>query len=330
MPYSKSSPLPPPPGSGLFCSGSGGSRRLSPGLMPIARKGASGRPCCSRDQRIRRNPVTLVTLTNSLSVLSCLTNKQQVAMVRRQTAKEKRDDGTSEQTKGQPAARRAMNTLPIVSPLARLSGPERGDQAFRHADKLRAGAFGSDALKADTGAFKQQRQCIGKKLCLADAGIPTQADQTVALSLLEFLDYPTGRMVGLAQLDGGVGHVATAAVHHQAIGCHPDPGVQLRKLVARMLGLELLPHRVGAACGRPQALDDQIVLRLEMTVERHLVGTGGLSDRVDTDALDAMLVEHIPCRLQDAIPGADALRSAVFHQNLLGFRGFRKIPRYTS
>ncbi|CAH2401696.1 conserved hypothetical protein [Mesorhizobium escarrei] len=294
-------------------------------MMPTAHlpaKVRSGSACCSCDQRILPNPVTLVTLSISLSVLSCLTNKQQVAMVRRQTAKEKRDDGT--------AARRAMNTLPIVSPLARLSGLERGDQAFRHANELRAGAFGADALQADTGAFKQQRQCIGKKLCLADAGIPTQADETVALSLLEFLDYPTGRMVGLAQLDGGVGHVATAAVHHQAIGCHPDPGVQLRKLVARMLGLELLPHRIGAACGRPQALDDQIVLRLEMTVERHLVGTGGLSDRVDTDALDAMLVEHIPCRLQDAIPGADALRSAVFHQNLLGFRGFRKIPRYTS
>src|SRR5688500_7512714 len=98
-----------------------------------------------------------------------------------------------------------MNTPPIVSPLARLSGPERGDQAFRHADKLRAGAFGSDALQADAGALEQQRQCIGEKLCLADAGIPTQADEAVALSLLEFLDYPTGRMVGLAQLDGGVG-----------------------------------------------------------------------------------------------------------------------------
>ncbi|SJM29480.1 hypothetical protein BQ8482_111410 [Mesorhizobium delmotii] len=247
-------------------------------------------------------------------------------MVRRRTAKEKRDDGTSERTKEHSAARLAMNTLPIVSPLARLSGPERADQTFRHADKLRAGAFGSDALKADPGAFKQQRQCIGEQLRLADAGIPAQADQTVALGLLEFLDHPTGRMVGLAQFDGGVRHVATAAVHHQAVGCHPNPGVQLRKLVARVLGLELLPHRVGAACGRPQALDDQIVLGLEMTVERHLVGTCGLSDRVDADALDAMLVEHIPCRLQDAIPGADAFRSAVFHQNLLGFRDFPKNP----
>ena len=43
-----------------------------------------------------------------------------------------------------------------------------------------------------------------------------------------------------------------------------------------------------------QTLNDQVVLRAEVTVERHLVGAGRLGDRIDANASDSVFVEQVP------------------------------------
>jgi hypothetical protein len=39
--------------------------------------------------------------------------------------------------------------------------------------------------------------------------------------------------------------------------------------------------------------DDKLVLRFEMPIQRHLVGAGGLGNRIDADAAKSMAMEQI-------------------------------------
>jgi len=49
-----------------------------------------------------------------------------------------------------------------------------------------------------------------------------------------------------------------------------------------------------------QALDDQLVLRFEVAIKCCLVGFGGLGDRIDADRMNAMPVEQLARRPQNA------------------------------
>jgi hypothetical protein len=43
----------------------------------------------------------------------------------------------------------------------------------------------------------------------------------------------------------------------------------------------------------------QLILRLEVAIEGHLVGSGGFSDGLDADATNSLPVEEITCRNQN-------------------------------
>ena len=49
-----------------------------------------------------------------------------------------------------------------------------------------------------------------------------------------------------------------------------------------------------------EALAGQVVLRSEVAIQRHLVGIGGLGNRVDTNALDALLAKQLDGAGHDA------------------------------
>jgi hypothetical protein len=123
-------------------------------------------------------------------------------------------------------------------------------------------------------------------------------------------------MVGLGQFDGRVREVATPIVVEHAFGAALDPGMQLRKRVAWVGRLDFRPPALGLDRRIAQTLNDEIVLRTEVTVKGHLVGARRFGDRIDADAANPMFMEKIPGGPHDPLARTKPLRDAVFrHQN---------------
>jgi hypothetical protein len=51
----------------------------------------------------------------------------------------------------------------------------------------------------------------------------------------------------------------------------------------------------------PQVFGNQLVLRVEVAIERHLVGAGGLGDRLHADRPDAEPVKQVRRGVEDAL-----------------------------
>jgi hypothetical protein len=66
--------------------------------------------------------------------------------------------------------------------------------------------------------------------------------------------------------------------------------------VAGMIAFDIAPHFVDFDGDATQISEDQIVFRIEVPIERHLIGAGGLGDRFDADTPDAMTMEQVPGR----------------------------------
>src|SRR5271154_7516072 len=108
-------------------------------------------------------------------------------------------------------------------------------------------------------------------------------------------------MVGFRQFDRRIREVAAPLVVEYKFGAASDPGVQLRQGIARVFRFDSGPPSSAFERHVAQTLNDQVVLRAEVTVERHLVGAGRLSDRIDADASDTVLVEQVPGGASDPI-----------------------------
>ena len=70
-----------------------------------------------------------------------------------------------------------------------------------------------------------------------------------------------------------------------------------------MFARDVLPHFIDFGHDTAQIGDDKVVLRIEMPVERHLVGAGRLGDGIDADAAKAVAMEQIARRGEDAFAG---------------------------
>ena len=100
-------------------------------------------------------------------------------------------------------------------------------------------------------------------------------------------------MARLGELDRGVRQITAALVTGDEIRRLSDIAVKLADRIAGTRGFDLRPYLVGLSTLVVEILEDQIVFRAEMAVERHLVGAGRLRDRFDPDAADAMAVKEI-------------------------------------
>ena len=156
-----------------------------------------------------------------------------------------------------------------------------------------AGAIGAGALAADAGAFEKEDERIGHQVGVGDAGCATEAGKAVAVRRLEALDETAGGMFGLGEFDRRIGERAAASVDEDAAAALLHPAVQLRERVAGIARGERLPHGFDFVGDFLQAGDDEIVLRAEMPIERHLVAAGGFGDRLDADGAQAMPVEQV-------------------------------------
>ncbi len=87
-----------------------------------------------------------------------------------------------------------------------------------------------------------------------------------------------------------------------------QPGEELALGVAGMRCRDRVPGDVEFGGEAPQAFDDERVLRSEVAVERHLVGVGGLGNGVDADRVDAVAIEQLARRGEDALAWRRLLR----------------------
>src|SRR5207253_6464544 len=146
------------------------------------------------------------------------------------------------------------------------------NKSFADRDEAPAGAFDADALATDTGAFEQQPQAVGEQIGFDDPGLAAKLRQSITLFDLEFFNKVPRRMIAFSKFDCCVGDIAAAAVVARAFGAATDPGMKLCQRVTGMVGFKSVPDLVCLLGGIAKAGNHQIVLRAEVTIQRHLVG----------------------------------------------------------
>jgi hypothetical protein len=125
------------------------------------------------------------------------------------------------------------------------------------------------------------------------------------------------RMIAFGELDRYIGHVAAAAIVANAFGTKTNPGMELRKRVAGIVLLESVPDRISLASHVAQTGDDQIILRAEVTIERHFVGVCGLRDGVDADSSDPVFAKEISRGADDSLSRFQRDHTALHHGSIL-------------
>ena len=170
---------------------------------------------------------------------------------------------------------------------------EGRDHGFGGADELGARPLGADALAADARALEQQRQRIGQQFGLRRCRPPRRGRRGGRDGPI--LHSSMSRRAGWSASVSSTAALARCSLARRR-GRSRRPAAPRRAAgprVARMTAPRAPPQRLGVGGHRLQALDDQVVLRAEMPVERHLVGAGRLGDGLDPDAADAVLVEQV-------------------------------------
>jgi hypothetical protein len=187
--------------------------------------------------------------------------------------------------------------------LSRLPFARKGcDHSFANRDETCGRPFNAGTLAADAGAFEQKRQGIRKQICFCDSGALTKFRQAIALVSLKLFNDMPRRMIAFGKLNRGICEIATAAIVENALGTNANPRAKLSQRIIRIFAIELDPNLVDLAGDVTQARDNQIILRAEVAVERHLVGAGCLRDRVNADPPDPVLTEEVTGRTDDAFP----------------------------
>src|SRR6476660_559927 len=129
------------------------------------------------------------------------------------------------------------------------------------------------------------------------------------LPLLVILDDGSRRM-GWRQFHRGIGEGASAfaAIRQHFLDVR-DPKVELLLGIIRVFSGDAGPYSLALASELAHVSRDQLILRPEMTIERHLVGERRFRDGLDTDWMDSISIEKIAGDQQD--PFARWLRTEI-------------------
>ncbi len=157
------------------------------------------------------------------------------------------------------------------------------------------------ALLVEPRTFDQKQQRVAKQLGVCDTCLAAKLQYMITLCILELLDNGPGRMILVSELDGGAYQFAIAVVSTEMIGDPADPIPELRQTVAGVRFLEFPPVSIHLHSRPPEALDDEVVLRAEMAIKRHLVAVGSVDDGIDANAPDTMLAEQSAGSIDNAI-----------------------------
>src|SRR3984893_7774367 len=109
-------------------------------------------------------------------------------------------------------------------------------------------------------------------------------------------------MVLVRQLDRSVGECTAAlGLVLLEVADMAQPSYELAFRIARMGSGDRIPGNVEFPREFAETCGDQHILRREVAIERHLVGTGRLGDGVDADGMDATAIEQLAGGREDAL-----------------------------
>ena len=104
--------------------------------------------------------------------------------------------------------------------------------------------------------------------------------------------------------------------------------MKLRERVIGMGGFKSVPDRLGVSSDLAKAGNHQIVLRAEVTIQRHLVSPRHVRNRVNADPSDPMFAKEIPSCADDALPRFQRGGGAILHDLFLDPKNY-SLPHLT-
>ena len=126
------------------------------------------------------------------------------------------------------------------------------------------------------------------------------------LVVLGFFDHDAGGMGLVGKLNGGIRHRATSEIFGaKVVTDWFGQCAELRVGIAGVLAHHLFVASDSVGVQSAKIFSDQQVLRLEVTVERHLVGLSCGGDLVDAHAANTPGIEEVTGRIKNAFARGD-------------------------
>ena len=160
----------------------------------------------------------------------------------------------------------------------------------------------SNTLNTRVDTLEHHREQIRGECSISKSGGLAKANDTLVFSDLVLLDDPPRRMVRIGQLGESVPEGGSTLFHLAKLS--RDSAAPVLKLALRIpavLGAEIPPFLLFVGDYSLHPFRDQLVLRVEVAVKRHLVGLRCLGDRLDSNAANAVFVEKISSRNQNPL-----------------------------
>src|SRR6202165_527884 len=178
----------------------------------------------------------------------------------------------------------------------------------------------TDRLPARVGALEHHGEQVRGEGGILKSGRLAEADDALVRSKLVLFHDPPRRMVWIGQLGEGVAKSRAAFFHRAKLGrCTTAPILELALRISAVLGVEILPVFLFVRDDPAHPFRDQLILRSEVAVERHLVRLRRLGDRFDPDTSDTLFMKQVSCRHQNPRPNGDG-RATTFSlfQSVIG------------
>src|SRR6266516_1240169 len=173
----------------------------------------------------------------------------------------------------------------------------------------------SDALNTRMGALEQHREQVRREGWIRESGRLAKAQNALVLSNPVFLNDSSRRMIRVGKLGESVSKSGPSLFHGAKLrGGAAGPVLEQALWISGVHGGQILPLIFFVRDYAPHPFRDQVILRVEVAVERHLVRLRRFGDRFDADAPNALLMKQVPRRHEN--PLANGNRGAALFSRL--------------
>ena len=157
-----------------------------------------------------------------------------------------------------------------------------------------------DTRTARMGAFEHHSEEVRRKRGIRESSRFAKADHALVRSKLVLLHDAPGGMVWIGQLGEGVAKGRAAFFHLTKLrGGATAPVPELAFRISAVLRVEILPLLLFVGDDPAHPFGNQLILRLEVAVQRHFVRLGRLGDRFDPHAADPLFMKQVSSRHQN-------------------------------
>src|SRR5690348_8211138 len=168
-----------------------------------------------------------------------------------------------------------------------------------------------DALNAGVGAFEQHPEQIGGEVGILETSGLAKSYDPLVLARLVLLNDTSRGMLRVGKLGERVPQRGSAFLQDLELGRgSPTPVLEQPLRIAVMVSGQIAPFILLVRDHAAHPLGDELVLRIEVAVEGHLVGASRFGDRFDPYAANPLLMKQIAGGDEDAL--ADGQPFAAF------------------